>query len=496
MSSGTGFGVTPQGFVCPQLTDILPGINQTLKTTFGAGINTKPNSFFGQIAGIFGERELLVWQAMQDVYNSQNPNGAFGASLDNVGALRGVPREGPFPSTVANVRLFGIAGTPIPGTTTQFSVDGSPTSVFFLNSPVVLAAGQSCIQLITFSTVPTAGTWTITLGGFTTAALAFNATAAQVQAAIQGLLFASGCTVTGNYAIGFTVTFNGAGTGGFMIQPQFVATSSLTNAVPAAVIITAAIITPGIDQASVPVTSTADGPIIANSGTLTVIITPVAGLTAVLNTQDAVVGQLVESDNAYRLRMEQALQSAGAGTVEAIRSKLLEITGVTSALVFENVADIPDLNGRPPHSFECVVQGGTPEQIAEAIWLAKPAGIETFGNANYVIIDSQGLEHTIYYSRPYPVPVYMIANLTVSALYPSNGDVLVQEALVNYVNSLGTGVELIVTPQLVAQLAPIPGIQTAQILVGIAPDPLTSDNITPTAYQILTADTANCEVNS
>ena len=497
MSSNTGWGITEQGFVMPQLSDIQAEINQALVNAFGAAINLQPSSFFGQISGIFAEREALIWQAMQDDYNSQIPDEAFGASLDNLGALRGIPRLKALASTIQNVRLFGTAGTLIPGTTTQFSVQNAPTSIFALNSPVTLVAGQSCVQRISFSAVPASGTWQIAINGDETSLMDFSATASDVQTQIQALEFCSGCTITGNYASGFTVTFNGAGTGGFMVQPQFtVSEDALEDSGSNPITVTTSITTPGIDQASVSVTAIATGPTVANAGTLNVIVTPVSGLTAVLSTQDASIGQNVETDNAYRARMNEELQIAGAGTVEAIRSRLLQVSGVTSALVYENTTDITDLFNRPPHSFECIVSGGDPATIAETIWLAKPAGIATYGNTSQVITDSQGQTHTIYYSLPTAIPVYIIANLTVDGNYPSNGDATVQSTLVVYVNGLGEGGELIVNPKMMASIAGIPGIQTAVLLVGTSPSPSTSNNITPTAYQYLQADTSRTTVNS
>jgi uncharacterized phage protein gp47/JayE len=499
MSGLTGFGITQQGFVLPQLTDIQYDINQTLISTFGADINLGAESFFGQISGIFAEREALVWQAMQDVYNSQSPDTAFGASLDNVGALRGVPRLAAAYSTVQNVRLFGTVGTVVPGSGTnafKASIQNSPTSIFALTGDTTLQAGANCVQTVQFSAVPASGTWQIALYGTETTVLAFNATASDIQAAIQLLDFASGCTVTGDYSSGFTITFNGAGTGGMMIQPAFtIPLNTLASAVPAAITITPTITTAGVDQANVTFTATSTGAIIANAGTLTVINTPISGVTALLNTQDATEGRDIESDNAYRARMDQELQVAGAGTVEAIRAKLLQVNGVTTVLVFENITDITDSAGRPPHSFECVVLGGSDADVAETIWLAKPAGIPTFGTSSYTITDSQGQPHLIYFSRPYAVSVYIIANLTVDSDYPSNGDELASTAMVTYGNSLGIGKELIVIPKLISQIAGIAGIQDAEILVGLTAGPTTSDNITPTAFQVLTFDTSRVQIN-
>lgn len=495
MSGSTGYGITIQGFVRPLLSDIQTEIQNSLYSTFGADINVEPESFFGQIVGLFSERESLIWDAMQDVYDSQNPDEAFGASLDNVGSLRGIPRNQALASVQQNYLLFGSSGTVVPAGT-QFSVQNSPASIFQLLAAVTLVAGASCVQTITFSAVPASGTWQLDLGGTETALINWNDSLSTIQTKVQALEFASGCIVTQLSSTVLQIAFNGVGTGGFMVQPLFIISeSALEDGSSNPITITPAITVPGLNQASVSLTATNTGAVIANAGTLTNIVTPVSGLTGGLNIQDATVGQAVEQDNAYRTRMAQELQIAGAGTVEAIRAKLLEVSGVTAVIIFENTDDVPDGEGRPPHCFEAVVQGGDAATIAETIWLTKPAGIATYGNQSYVITDSQGQTHTIYYSLPTAVPVYIIANITTDDTYPSNGDTLVDQALVTYGNSLGIGAELIVIPRLIAQIALIQGIQDAVLLVGTAPAPVTSDNITPTAYEILSFDTSRVQVN-
>jgi len=107
------WGVTPTGFNRPRLSDIKTEQENVLKTTFGNGINLNPESIFGQLVGIYAEREDLVWQAAQDVYNSQYPDTASGVSLDNVCALTGTKRDGSEQSLV-EVLISGVAGTVIP----------------------------------------------------------------------------------------------------------------------------------------------------------------------------------------------------------------------------------------------------------------------------------------------------------------------------------------------------------------------------------------------
>jgi len=123
-------------------------------------------------------------------------------------------------------------------------------------------------------------------------------------------------------------------------------------------------------------------------------------------------------------------------------------------------------------------------------------GIATFGTSNFVITDSQGVAHTIYFSRPALIDIYVIVNLTIDDTYPANGDVTIQEILAAYINGLGQGKEVIVNPLLIAQIAVVQGIQDAVILVGLAPGPTLPDNINIQAYQQAVTQTNFITVNS
>jgi uncharacterized phage protein gp47/JayE len=115
--------------------------------------------------------------------------------------------------------------------------------------------------------------------------------------------------------------------------------------------------------------------------------------------------------------------------------------------------------GRPPKSFECVVEGGSDANIAEEIWLSKPAGIQTYGNTNYTIVDSQGNNQIIYFSRPTPIYVWVTCVLTLYApeTFPVNGLQLVANAINTYINSLGIGSSVLLQ-RVLAQIFTVPGI--------------------------------------
>lgn len=157
------------------------------------------------------------------------------------------------------------------------------------------------------------------------------------------------------------------------------------------------------------------GPVIAPPDTLTNIETPVSGWDQVTNPQEGVTGRPVESDSELRLRRVRSLQVTGSATVGAIRSRLLEqVDDVTAATIIENRTGEVDAQGRPPHSFEAVVTGGTDADIAQNLFETKAAGIETTGTITEIVTDSTGKEQVIKFSRP--IPRFIWVRLTLTAL--------------------------------------------------------------------------------
>lgn len=118
--------------------------------------------------------------------------------------------------------------------------------------------------------------------------------------------------------------------------------------------------------------------------------------------------------------------------------------------------------GLPPKSFEAVVEGGSDSDVALKIWQTKPAGIETYGNTSVVIVDSQGTNQLIKFSRA--VPVYIWVNMTITLnpqeTFPVNGFQLISEAILSYGNSLGIGLDVILQ-RLEAQAFLVSGVATA-----------------------------------
>lgn len=120
--------------------------------------------------------------------------------------------------------------------------------------------------------------------------------------------------------------------------------------------------------------------------------------------------------------------------------------------------------GRPPKSFEVVVSGGTDADIAEEIWLSKPAGIQTYGNTSFTIIDSQGGNQVIFFSRPQQIYIWAIVTLNLYAeeTFPSNGLALVQRAIYEYGQTLGIGADVLVQ-RVQCQVFDVPGVASGVV---------------------------------
>jgi len=190
----------------------------------------------------------------------------------------------------------------------------------------------------------------------------------------------------------------------------------------------------GAGNAIVQATALEFGPISMLASTITEIDSPVTGWDTVNNTSDANEGTNEESDPDLRARRQRSVARDAQAIIDAIRSAIENIDNVTQAVVLENDTDAEDANGLPAHSFQAVVSGGKNIDVADAIWLKKPAGIQAFGDITVEIIDSQGISHDISFSRPTPVTIYVEVTLTTFPEYPANGDDLIKQAIVDYAN--------------------------------------------------------------
>jgi len=439
------FGLTLTGFVPKTLDDIRAELEAAFKASFGESIDLTPQSNFSQIIGVMAERYADLWAQAQGVYSAFSPSDATGVSLDNVAAITGTVREPSRPSTVTII----ATGTPATVLSTGRVVSVAGTGVRFVTTANGTIAAVSAW----------ASTTAYTLGTFVR-----NGGTQRVYV----------CTTAGTSAAGGPTTTASAITDGTVVWRY---------------------VGEGTGKVEIAAESEDDGPKVGNAFTITTIETPVAGWSSVNNLLDATLGADTETDAALRLRRAEELRTAGRAAVEAIRSAILDVDSVTACTVFENVTDVTDGDGLPPHSVEALVQGGLDADIREALWTNTAAGIRTYGTTSGTHVDSQGISHTVQFSRPTNVNIYVVVNVTAEQQnWPSDGADQVKAAIVAWGDAQRTGKD-VVAAAIVAQTFSVVGVLDATAYIGTAPAPGASVTVSISLRQLAVYDTSRITVN-
>src|SRR5690606_35478493 len=107
----------------------------------------------------------------------------------------------------------------------------------------------------------------------------------------------------------------------------------------------------------------------------------IAGVTAIGNSATVTTqGVDEESDAALRIRRERSVAGPSQGYTDSIEAAVLEVDGVTACICEENVTDVTDAKGIPPHSIWVIVEGGADANIAQAIYATRSAGSGMYGS--------------------------------------------------------------------------------------------------------------------
>jgi len=232
---------------------------------------------------------------------------------------------------------------------------------------------------------------------------------------------------------------------------------------------------------------------------ITEIVNPLSGLDSVINPEPTEGGRDRESDAELRDRYLESLDRAGGSTISSIRAAVIDNTESIACLVLENTTTEEDGEGLPPKSFEVISLGGTDENIAEEIYSYKPAGIEPYGEEKYIVTDELGYDHTIKFSRPDQIEIYV--DIKVSAESDVTNDV--KNEILKYIGGdlegeeLGLSIDENVILKRIESLVMENIADTTDIIsteIGSAPDDLQVDNIDIGAREVAITAEENIEV--
>ena len=437
------FGVTATGFVLKGFADILNEVQQDQWDNIDPELDMQADGPLGQLNGIVTERLAQCWEVLQAVYRAGDPDQATEDALRMLCAITGI---GQLAATASTVGLL---------------LTGDDTTLVGAGSRVSGASGA--FETDNDATLALAAPWAAS-GAYTQGDIVSN----------DGNIYF--CTIGGAAAAAGGPTGDGTAIVDGTVTWRFVGE--------------------GLAYADASATATETGPIAANSWTLTEIETPVSGWTDSNNPLDALQGRNIETDEQLRVRREELLRASGNAALDAIRAKLLEVEDVTAVRVFENTTDTTDSDGIPPHAIEALVLGGDVDDIAQAIWDSKAAGIQAHGAITGNATDSLGNTRAMGFTRPTEVDIYVDVTVTTNTDYPTDGDDRVAAAIVALGNTLTLG-DNVIRSSLFCPVLSVPGVTDITALtLGTAPAPAGTANIVIGDRQVSAWDTADVGVTS
>lgn len=235
---------------------------------------------------------------------------------------------------------------------------------------------------------------------------------------------------------------------------------------------------PASGQIDVDARSSVKGAVLAPAGTLTKIDTPIYGWQTATNLLDAVPGRDEETDEKLRLRRRASTSTPGQAILDALYGALSNLPSVLQARVYENDQDtVQAVTNLPPHSIYCVVEGGTDADILKTIWLKKTAGTTTHGTTSGTVNDSMGNPHTLKFSRPSDVNVYVVVNLHTRSGWPTDGAQRIKDALTAWAGANQSIGEEVIQSRLFDPINSIPGHSIDSLYIGTAAGPTGTANI-------------------
>jgi uncharacterized phage protein gp47/JayE len=209
------------------------------------------------------------------------------------------------------------------------------------------------------------------------------------------------------------------------------------------------------------------------SATLTVIETPVTGWNTCTNDSAATNGTAAETDDELRLRRAEELTGQGASNIDSIRAGVTAITTVTDAEVFENDTLVTDGDGVPGKAFDTVVysSGSDDNNIAQAIWDNKPAGIQAYGSTDTgTALDTQGDAQVMAFTRATEKDIDVEVDITKdAATYPATGDTQIKNAILAVINALGIDDDVYQSPLIAATMEIVGVVNVPDLRMAIKP---------------------------
>lgn len=150
------------------------------------------------------------------------------------------------------------------------------------------------------------------------------------------------------------------------------------------------------------------GAIEISAGTVTKIVTVIAGWDTVTNAAAGITGRDVEPDGELLNRIKQSYAINANGTVANMQANLAALDGVLDCVVLENYTNESQLQygiTLTAHSVAVCIVGGDDDAIAQTIFERKSAGCGTVGTTQVTYVDTEHFNATYTYNIVRPTAV-------------------------------------------------------------------------------------------
>jgi uncharacterized phage protein gp47/JayE len=414
---------TSKGLEAKRFSDILPEISDELISRLGIELDTTPDTVLGVILSIFASEistQEALTQAMADNFDIDKASGVF---LDSLVALNSLTRLDESQSIGSVFFKVSVDGTTIPSSTL---IRDSQSNVY-----TVVSASQinsSKCTLATFKSDGFVGNFTVSINGIEfTKTYSETPTSQTVAEDLQFLINQSSPDLftVSRVADEVTVSIINKFSDLNVTRNENIIFTKVEGRV-SAIAVETGVVNPPIN-------------------TVKTLVTNVTNVLSVTNFDTFTLGRLKENDTELRIRHQRNPQISKNSTTKAIFSRLSNLSGVSLVRIFENTTNLTDIDGRPPHSYECIIEGGNEQEIAENIFDSKPAGVATYGSQSYLVNDYADSPSQVNWSRPNPKYVNVKVTYTRydEETLPDNAVQAIKEAIVEYGDNLGLDVDII-----------------------------------------------------
>lgn len=413
------YGVTPQGFVRMRLPEILNGMYDRLESKLGRPVSRNANSMIGVLLGVVAYESDKQWQLAEADYYARSPISADEGSIDNTLAYTNVMRR-PAEHTYLYLVCYGKNNMLLPANCQARSMDGERYNIDGMNAITL----DNCVSVTMVAEFAAGRRYTIVIDN--KLRVDYTAKEHDTQSRIYSELIKQikngwRAEVRDNKLVLERDDRRYGGT----VSPSD---------------------TLEIEQVGSPIRFIAEnaGPIEPKLGTVSMINTNYDGWYAVKNESPAYVGRNTETTDEVRQRYASAVFRKSMTMKESIKAAILELTDVKNCTVYENRSDVV-VDDMKPHSVEVIVHGGDDREIATTIINRLSAGIDTNGNVEIVVTDSEGTEETVKFNRPKEIPIYIMVKIHEYKEEMLPGDLvnIVKSTLVDAGGNLGMGKDVI-----------------------------------------------------